>query len=59
LPDLPPACRAQEAHAGLAVGAVAVSVLALERAALDRANGRVRGCAGFYDDVKSNLEGKP
>jgi hypothetical protein len=58
LPGLPDDCRAQEAHAALSAGMEAVTVLARERAALDRANGRVAGCAAFYDDVKGNLEGK-
>lgn len=57
LPDLPDDCRRMEPHAALAPGAEARSVLKRERGATDRANARVGRCAGFYDDVKSGVEG--
>ncbi len=58
LPALDADCRKLEAHADLIIGSEVRSVLIRERAALDRANGRVTRCAEFYDTVKSRLEKK-
>jgi hypothetical protein len=41
LPDAPAELRKQEAHAAIAEGMEALSVLKRERAALDRANARI------------------
>lgn len=58
LPELSGDCRTEEPHAALDAGAELRSVLIRERGALDRANGRVGRCAGFYDDVKHKMETK-
>ena len=59
LPELPDDCRRQEAHAQLAPGTEARTVLRRERQALDRQNARGGRCAGFYDEVKDGLEKAP
>lgn len=59
LPDMPADCRAKEAHAPLAVGLHAVSVLKRERAALDRQNartGRCNGSGGWYDRLQEEIQ---
>jgi len=56
LPPLPEDCRAQEAHAVLVAGVEARSIVKRERAALDRANGRVARCAANYDAVAEALQ---
>lgn len=52
---VPDDCRTTEAHAPLVVGAQAVSVLARERAALNRQNARTLRCAdhaqGVFDEL--------
>lgn len=56
LPILPEDCRTQEPHAPLVEGVEVRSVLKRERAALDRANDRVRRCAeDFYDPLRRDL----
>jgi hypothetical protein len=57
LPDLPSDCRAREAHAELAAGAEARSVLIRERQHLDHANARVERCAAFHDDLRTKFAG--
>lgn len=52
LPDQPDDCRKKEPHADIREGDEARSVLARERAALNRQNERTARCADFYDDVK-------
>ena len=52
---LPEDSRFIEPHAPLVEGAEARSVLRRERAALDRANGRVLRCAGYHDDLVARL----
>jgi len=56
LPELVADCRIEEPHAALAAGSELRSVLIRERSALDRANGRVTRCAGFYDDLKTKFK---
>lgn len=56
LPPLPADCRELEAHAPLVVGAEVRSVLKRERAALDRANDRVKRCAENYDYITRKLK---
>lgn len=55
LADWPDECRRKEAHAALTKGEDIRVILKRERAALDRANGRVAMCASFYDRLKANL----
>lgn len=52
LPDHPDDCRKKEPHAEIREGVEVRSVLARERAALNRQNERTDRCADFYDDVK-------
>lgn len=56
LPAWPSRCRSAEPHAEIVVGAEVRSVLKRERAALDRVNGRVVGCAAFYDALRKRLQ---
>ena len=58
LPVLPGECRQRVPHAPVGLGDNAVVVLARERAQLDQANGVIRRCAGHYDNVKTQLEGR-
>lgn len=53
LAPLPADCEHQEPHAVETLGADILSMLKLERAALDRANARVKRCAQFQ---KSQVE---
>lgn len=53
LPDYPSDCKELEAHAELLSGAEIRSILARERAALDRQNSRTTRCAEFYADIRS------
>ena len=56
LPAWPSRCRAVEPHAPIAAGDEVRSVLKRERAALDRVNARVVGCATFYDALRRRLK---
>jgi hypothetical protein len=49
----------KEPHAPLSVGEEARVAIRMERRATDRANARVGRCAGFYDDLRGKLAGKP
>lgn len=52
----PSRCRVQEPHAPIVEGAEVRSILVRERAALDKANGRITSCATFYDDQRQKLQ---
>ncbi len=52
---VPDDCRTTEAHAPLVVGTETVSVLARERAALDRQNARTLRCADHAQGVFDHL----
>lgn len=56
LPVLPAEFRHAVPHAPAPLGANAISVLARERAQLDRANGVIRRFADYYDTLKRDLE---
>lgn len=57
LPPLPDDCRIKEPHAPLGEGMEARSILARERAALDRQNVRTDRCAFFYDETRNRFAG--
>jgi hypothetical protein len=56
MPPLPDDCRVIEAHAVVAVGDEARSVLKAERHQLDKANARVGRCASNYDATAKALK---
>nr|WP_245274040.1 hypothetical protein [Rhizobium leguminosarum] len=55
LPALPDDLRKHEPHAPIVEGQPVISILARERQALDRANGRLQRTVEFYDDIKTRL----
>ncbi|WP_311044928.1 hypothetical protein [Rhizobium bangladeshense] len=55
LPALPDDLRKQEPHAPIVEGQPVISILARERQALDRANGRQQRTVEFYDDIQKRL----
>lgn len=55
LPPLPDDLRKQEPHATVVEGQPLISILARERQALDRANGRQQRTVEFYDDIQKRL----
>lgn len=55
LPPQPPECRQTLAHAPVAIGLDPVLVLAGERRVVNRLNGVVKRCAGFYDATAAAL----
>ncbi|MGO8422249.1 hypothetical protein ACC807_10980 [Rhizobium ruizarguesonis] len=55
LPALPDDLRRQEPHAPIVEGQPLISILARERQALDRANGRQQRTVEFYDDIQKRL----
>jgi len=55
LPALPDDLRKQEPHAPIMEGQPLISILARERLALDRANGRQQRTVEFYDDIQKRL----
>ncbi|MBX5021242.1 hypothetical protein [Rhizobium lentis] len=55
LPPLPDDLRRQEPHAPIVEGQPLISILARERQALDRANGRQQRTVEFYDDIQKRL----
>jgi hypothetical protein len=57
LPPLPGEFRQAVPHAPAMLGDDAVVVLARERGQLDWANGVIRRFAGYYDNLKTGLEG--
>lgn len=59
LPVLPGEFRQAVPHAPAPLGANAISVLARERAQLDRANSVIERFANYYDTLKHDLEAAP
>lgn len=55
LPALPDDLRRQEPHAAVTEGQSVISILARERQALDRANGRQQRTVEFYEDIQKRL----
>ncbi|MFL5015386.1 MAG: hypothetical protein ACJ8EW_04180 [Rhizobium sp.] len=55
LPALPDDLRKTEPHAPVVEGQPLISILARERQALDRANGRQQRTVEFYDDIQKRL----
>ncbi|WSH67118.1 hypothetical protein U8Q05_12180 [Rhizobium ruizarguesonis] len=55
LPPLPDDLRKQDSHAPIVEGQPLISILARERQALDRANGRQQRTVEFYDDIQKRL----
>ncbi|MGO7044406.1 hypothetical protein ACCT07_03055 [Rhizobium johnstonii] len=55
LPALPDDLRKQEPHAPIVERQPLISILARERLALDRANGRQQRTVEFYDDIQKRL----
>ncbi|TBY84581.1 hypothetical protein E0H40_29770 [Rhizobium leguminosarum bv. viciae] len=59
LPPLPADLRKQEPHAPIVEGQTMISILARERQALDRANGRQQRSVEFYDDLTARYGTRP
>ncbi|QIG67274.1 hypothetical protein EVB37_038 [Rhizobium phage RHph_TM3_3_3] len=55
LPALPDDLRRQEPHAPIVEGQPLISILARERQALNRANGRQQRTVEFYEDIQKRL----
>ncbi|KKZ89084.1 hypothetical protein RPHASCH2410_CH00375 [Rhizobium phaseoli Ch24-10] len=55
LPALPDDLRRQEPHAPIVEGQPLISILARERQALGRANGRQQRTVEFYNDIQKRL----